>query len=62
MKAKKFKEIVSQIPDNDELIFTYSLFEFENVGDIFKGKEIVKYFDDDNFPHSKRTWMIEFNN
>ena len=66
MKAKKFKEIISQIPDDDELIFTYSMFVFENVGDIFKGKEIVKYFDSpdakDYIPHSKRTWMIEFNN
>ena len=66
MNAKKFKEIVSKIPDDDELIFTYSMFEFENVGNIFNGKEIVKYFNSpdakDCFPHSKRTWMIEFDN
>lgn len=65
MKAKKFKEIVSQIPDDGEVIFTYSMFEFENVDNIFNGKEIVKYFDSPNancYPHSKRTWMIEFNN
>lgn len=30
MKAKDFKEIISKIPDNDELIFRYSGFEFEN--------------------------------
>jgi len=66
MKAKDFKEIVSKIPDDDELIFTYSMFEFENIGNIFNGKEIIKYFghmdSKDRFPHSKRTWMIEFNN
>jgi len=66
MKAKEFKEIVSKIPDDDELIFTYSMFEFENVGNIFNAKEIVKYSDSPNardcFPHSKKTWMIEFNN
>ena len=66
MKAKEFKELVSKIPDDDELIFTYSMFEFENAGNIFNGKEIVKYFGfsnvKDNVPHSKRTWMIEFNN
>ena len=66
MKAKEFKEIVSKIPDDDELIFTYSMFEFENVGDIFNGKEILKYFDslDAKYcvPHDKRTWMIEFKN
>ena len=65
MKAKEFKEIVSKIPDDDELIFTYSRFVFENIGDIFKGKEILKYFyssPDAKYcvPHSKRTWMIEF--
>ena len=66
MKAKEFKELVSKIPDDDELIFTYSMFKFENVGHILNGKEIVKYFDFQNakdyVPHSKRTWMIEFNN
>ena len=62
MKAKEFKEIASQIPDDDDLIFTYSMFEFKNVGNIFNGKEIVKYFNSKNFPHSKRTWMIEFKN
>ncbi len=66
MKAKDFKEIVSKIPDDDELIFTYSMFEFENIGNIFNGKEILKYFGSpdakDFFPHSKRTWMIEFDN
>lgn len=65
MKAKEFKEIVSKIPDDDELIFTYSMFVFENIGDIFKGKEILKYFDSPDakycVPHSKKTWMIEFN-
>lgn len=66
MKAKEFKEIVSKIPDDDILIFTYSMFVFEDVGDIFKGKEILKYFNSPDakyiVPHSKRTWMIEFNN
>ena len=66
MKAKEFKEIVSQIPDDDTLIFTYSMFVFEDIGNIFKGKEILKYFDSPDakycIPHSKRTWMIEFNN
>lgn len=42
------------------------MFEFENVGDIFNGKKIIKYFDSpdakDCIPHSKRTWMIEFKN
>ena len=66
MKAKEFKEIVSQIPDDDELIFTYSMFVFGNAGNMFNGKEIVKYFDSPDakycVPHSKRTWMIEFDN
>ena len=62
MKARKFKEIVSKIPDDDELIFTYSMFEFKNAGNIFNGEEIVKYFAHNRYPHSKRTWMIEFNN
>ena len=64
MRAKKFKEIISQIPDDDELIFTYSMFEFENVSNkVFNGREIAKYFNDFiNIPHSKKTWMIEFNN
>lgn len=65
MRAKKFKEIISQIPDDDELIFTYSMFEFENVGNkLFSGQEIVRYFNNDfsNVPHSKKTWMLEFKN
>ena len=64
MKAKKFKEIVSQIPDDDELIFTYSMFEFENMGRCLKGKEIAEYFEDyeEDIPCSENTWMIEFNN
>lgn len=66
MKAKDFKEIVSKIPDDDELIFTYSRFEFESIGNIFNGEEIVKYFDTPHakkhYPHSKRAWMIEFKN
>jgi len=67
MNAKKLKEIVSKIPDDAEVIFTYSMFEFENVGDVFKGKEITEYFEsldaeEDDFPHSEKTWMIEFNN
>ncbi len=66
MKAKEFKEIISKIPDDDIFIFTYSMFVFENIGDIFKGKEILKYFDSPDakylVPHSKKTWMIEFNN
>ena len=64
MKAKKFKEIVSQIPDDAELIFTYSMFEFENVGECFRGKEIAEYFEDcdGNIPCSEKTWMIEFDN
>lgn len=62
MKAKKFKEIISQIPDDDELIFTYSMFEFENTGRCFRGKEIAEYFEDydDDIPCSENTWMIEF--
>ena len=67
MKAKEFKELVSKIPDDDELIFTYSMFKFENVGNLLNGKEIVKYFfnysNAKNYvPHSKKTWMIEFEN
>ena len=66
MKAKKFKEIVSQIPDDDEFIFTYSMFEFENVGNIFNGKEIIKSFNSqdekDCITHDKSTWMIEIKN
>ena len=64
MKAKKFKEIVSQIPDDDELIFTYSMFEFENAGGCFRGKEIAEYFENrnDDIPCSENTWMIKFDN
>ena len=70
MKAKEFKELVSQIPDEDEVIFTYSMFEFENVGDrLYRGSQIKKYFKDEghgedaeNIPHGKNCWMIEFDN
>ena len=62
MNAKKFKEIVSKIPDDDEVIFTYSMFEFENIRDILNGKEIAEYFNSKDVPHSTRTWMIQFKN
>ena len=62
MNAKTFKEIVSKIPDDDEVIFTYSMFEFENIRDILNGKEIVEYFNSKDVHHSKRTWMIVFKN
>ena len=70
MKAKDFKEFISRIPDNDNVIFTYSMFTFENVGELLKGSKIKKYFKDegyddsecDDIPHGKKDWMIEFDN
>lgn len=64
MKARKIKELISQIPDDDELIFTYSMFEFESTGRLLRGKKITEYFEDNdrNIPCSKNTWMVEFKN
>ena len=45
MKAKKFKEIISKIPDDDNVIFTYSMFDFSRVNShVFHGEEIVEYY------------------
>jgi len=70
MKAKKLKEIISKIPDDDNVIFTYSMLDFSCVNPyVFHGEEIVQYFSDESddfskeqFPHSEHDWMIEFNN
>ena len=70
MKAKKLKEIISKIPDDDNVIFTYSMFDFSRVNPyVFHGEEIVQYFSDESddfskeqYPHSEHDWMIEFDN
>ena len=68
MKAKDLKDIINQIPDEDNVIFTYSMFEFENASPaIVHGKDIFKYFKEEgiepcNIPHGKKDWMIKFDN
>lgn len=67
MKAKDLKNIIIQIPDENNVIFTYSMFVFEDVSPIIiRGEEINKYFTEEgiethNIPHSKNDCMIEFN-
>ena len=69
MKAKDFKKFVAQIPDDAELTFTYSMWDFANVGKLLRGKEIVKYFmeefggfEEDDFKVADTDYMIEFKN
>lgn len=70
MKAKKLKEIISKIPDDDNVIFTYSMFDFSRLNSrVFHGEEILQYFrdeyyyvDKEQYPHSEHDWMLEFDN
>lgn len=70
MKAKKLKEIISKIPDDDNVIFTYSMFDFSHLNShVFHGEEILQYFrdeyyyvDEEQYPHSEHDWMLEFDN
>ena len=69
MKAKELKEIVSKIPDNDEVTFEYSIsFTFSKINKVYHHKEIDKYFKeetgeiDESVPSGKHDWLISFDN
>ena len=71
MKAKDFKNLISGIPDDAEISFTYSMFYFKNANRVLDGEGIKGYFVGEGFDEEdaeemvgplKNSYMIEFGN
>jgi len=70
MKVKDLKNLISKIPDSDDITFLYGEWDFENVETIFHGNQIKKFYVEEgydydgsrDYPHGKHDWLILFDN